>query len=50
MSDTTTNTPSLTEEAFEADRRRVWAWFTGATRNAAIVVVLIVILLAIFVA
>jgi hypothetical protein len=49
MADTVTNS-ALTEEAFEADRRRVFAWFTGATRNAAIVVALIVILLWLFVA
>ncbi len=49
MADITT-APALTEEAFEADRRKIWSWFTSATRNAAIVVALIVILLAIFVA
>jgi hypothetical protein len=38
----------LTEEAFYADRRKFWGSFTGATRNAVIGVVVLLILLTIF--
>jgi len=45
---TQTTTAPLTEEAFYADRRQIWATFTGFTMGGAIAVVVLLILMAFF--
>jgi len=43
-----TQTAPLTEEAFYADRRKVYGFFTGMTMAATIAVAILLILMAIF--